>query len=55
MQLSRLLSFGLIVGFALTLAACGGKDENKDSGGKDDAKKDGGNNGGANSAAKKDE
>jgi hypothetical protein len=43
MQLSRLLSLGFVIGLALTLSACGGKDE----------KKDGGNNGGTSDTKKK--
>lgn len=42
MQLSRLFSLGLVMGLALTLSACGGKEEKKDSG---ETKKDGGSSG----------
>ena len=48
MQLTRVLSFGMVLGLVLTLAACGGKDEKKDSK-KDDggnAKENGGDAGG---------
>lgn len=38
MVLKRLLSFGILLGFALTLSACGGKDEKSDKGNADGKK-----------------
>jgi hypothetical protein len=53
MQLSRLLSLGLVIGFTLSIAACGGKDEKKESGEKKETKKDSGDNGASGGGPKK--
>lgn len=53
MQLSRLLSIGLVIGFTLSITACGGKDEKKESGDKKETKKDSGDNGASGSGPKK--